>query len=322
MHETPVRIATLADRPPILKNILSDKLGTLKDAARIIYPGVGPMLYDWWEEINRNLFGCQMAPPGIQFGLTPHTKTLGKWRGYEQAIILHRALLDSSAEARGQRERFGERFAYDTLLHQMVHQYIDTVRGVSNTQAKINSPQSGDDAENGSVHNSPSWVGEINRLSEKLSLDCTAAVVRQRRVNGELEWAPPEGLNMTIGDLSTWPHSVRPYRYYKDDSSSALELKNPSGERAPNEQYEQKTGPDGPEVWLGGETGGEQADEHNPDEHNPDEQRNRETGPDEPEIWLDDEVDDQADEHSPDEQSNQKTGPDESEIWLNDEPDN
>jgi hypothetical protein len=225
MPSTEVRIAVLANHDPISQSVLDDDLGTLRDAAQLIYPGVGPMLYDWWEEINEDHFGRQMTPPGIQFGLTPHGKTLGKWRGYEHTIILHRSLLDPSGDAWGKRHELGRRFARDVLLHEMVHQYIDTVRGISPDDARINSPQGGNKADGGSPHNCPSWVAEINRLSADLGLDCKAHVVKQRRVDGKVKWAPPDGFDMSIGDISSWPHSVRPDGYYRNDPNPAFELK-------------------------------------------------------------------------------------------------
>lgn len=33
-----------------------------------------------------------------------------------------------------------------------------------------------------------------------------------------------EGLTMTIGDLSNWPHSVRPDGYYRNDPNPAFDL--------------------------------------------------------------------------------------------------
>ena len=239
MPQKEIRMAVLADQDPIPQDTLDNDLDTLRDAARLIYPGVGSMLYDWWETINEAYFGRQMTPPGIQFGLTPHGKTHGKWRGYEQTIILHRSLLDPSGNAWGKRDQLGNRFAWDVLLHEMVHQYIDTVRGISPDDARSNSPQNGDNVDGGSPHNCPSWVAEINRLSQELDLDCTAAVVKQRRVDGQVKWSPPEGFDMSIGDVSSWPWSVRPDGYYRNDPNPAFELDEQDEERDPNEQDEQ-----------------------------------------------------------------------------------
>jgi hypothetical protein len=217
MPQKEIRRAVLADQDPIPQDTLDNDLGTLRDAARLIYPGVGSMLYDWWETINEAYFGRQMTPPGIQFGLTPHGSHYGAWRGYEHTITLHRSLLDPSGDAWEIGHKLGNRFAWDVLLHEMVHQYIDTVRGISGSEAEDNSPSD-------SVHNSPSWVAEINRLSQELDLDCAAHVVKQRRVDGQVKWAPPEGFDMTIGDVSSWPHSVRPDGFYEDDPNPAFGL--------------------------------------------------------------------------------------------------
>jgi len=218
MPSNEIRMAVLDSQDPIPKETLQEDLGTLRDSAQIIYPGVGGQLYDWWETINEAHFGRQMTPPGIQFGLTPHGKTFGKWRGYEHTVILHRSLLDpadASDDPWDIGDLLGNRFARDVLFHEMIHQYIDTVRGIDNPRG--NSP-------NSSPHNCPSWVAEINRLSAEMDLDCTAHVVKQRRVDGDVKWAPPEGFDMSIGDISSWPHSVRPDGYYRNDPNPAFDL--------------------------------------------------------------------------------------------------
>jgi len=220
---------TLADAPKVDNQRLVEQIDALRNAAEIIHPGVGRKLYTWWDRFNRDYFGRQMEPPGIQFGLTAHGGRLGKWRGPEKVIVLHRSLIKPSGNAWGfardlEEHGGGEKFCRDVLLHEMVHQYIDTVRGISGTEARNNSPQGGNDADGGSPHNCPSWVAEINRLSQELDLDCTAAVVKQRRVDGQVKWSPPEGFDMSIGDVSSWPHSVRPDGYYRNDPNPAFEL--------------------------------------------------------------------------------------------------
>ena len=205
---------TLADAPTVDADTLQRDLDTLRDAAEIIYPGIGAMLYDWWASINEDHFGRQMTPPGIQFGLTPHGSKMGLWRGWEETIILHRSLIDPSGDAWGKRHQLGHRYAWDVLLHEMIHQYVDTVREVEDPEG--NSPSN-------SVHNCPSWVREINRLSNDLGLDCEASVIRQKRVDGSVQWCVPDG-HLTMAELGSWPHSVRPDGYYRNDPNPAFEL--------------------------------------------------------------------------------------------------
>ncbi len=136
---------------------------------------------------------------------------------------------DSWTEA----EKLGERYARDVLLHQvllhqMVHQYVCEVRQISGQEARLNSPQGGNGADGGSPHNCPSWVAEINRLMEEMDLGCRACVIKQRRIEGDVRWAPPEGFPPSgyeglteIGQLARWPHSARLAGYYTSDPDTS-----------------------------------------------------------------------------------------------------
>ncbi|MCS3613092.1 hypothetical protein [Salinibacter ruber] len=204
--------------------------------------------------MNEMYFGRQMRPVGIQFGLTEFGREAGSWRGREGMITLHRSLVGSAGDSwtedpqteasrtedpqtEGSRteapwteaEKLGERYARDVLLHQvllhqMVHQYVCEVRQISGQEARLNSPQGGNGADGGSPHNCPSWVAEINRLMEEMDVGCRACVINQRRIEGDVRWAPPEGFPPSgyeglteIGQLARWPHSARPAGYYTSD---------------------------------------------------------------------------------------------------------
>lgn len=200
---------TLADAPKVDDEQLAEQIDALRNAAEIIHPGVGRKLYTWWDRFNREHFGRQMEPPGIQFGLTPHGSKLGLWRGSENVIVLHRSLIKPSGNAWGfardlEEHGGGEKFCRDVLLHEMVHQYIRSVRDVTK----------GSDKEGGtSSHNNPWWVAEINRISPQIGLDVTASVIRQKRVDGDVTWYVPDG-HMTMEELSSWPHSVTDGDWY------------------------------------------------------------------------------------------------------------
>jgi len=204
---------TLADAPKVDSTRLAEQIDALRNAAEIIHPEIGRKLYTWWNRLNREHFGQQMQPPGIQFGLTPHGSRLGLWRGRENVIVLHRSLVKPSGNAWGfardlEDHGGGEKFCRDVLLHEMVHQYIRTVRDVS-----------GDDEEEQgtSSHNNSWWVAEVNRISPQIGLDVTASVIRQKRVDGSVEWYVPEG-HMTMAELGGWPHSVTDDDWYTGDA--------------------------------------------------------------------------------------------------------
>lgn len=206
---------TLADAPAVDADALQDDLRALQTAAEIIHPGVGRKLYKWWGTFNEELFGRQMTPPGIQFGLTAHGSKLGLWRGAENVIVLHRSLVKPSGNAWGfardlEEQGGGEMFCRDVLLHEMVHQYIRTVRGVTKEQEE--------DAGTSS-HNNPWWVREIRRISPQIGLDIEASVIRQKRVNGSVEWHVPEG-HLTMEELGSWPHCATRREWYTGDAET------------------------------------------------------------------------------------------------------
>lgn len=205
----------LADAPKVDKKRLAEEIDALRNAAEIIHPGIGRKLYTWWDEINREHFGRQMSPPGIQFGLTPHGSRLGLWRGSENVIVLHRSLVKPSGNAWDfasdlNRDGGGEAYCRDVLLHEMVHQYIRTVRGVTSDD---------EEAEGTSSHNNPWWVAEVNRISPRIGLDVQASVIRQKRVDGSVTWYVPDG-HLTMEELSTWPYGTTQPEWYTGEADS------------------------------------------------------------------------------------------------------
>jgi len=205
----------LADAPQIDRQRLDEQIHALRDAAEIIHPGIGRKLYTWWDRFNREHFGRQMEPPGIQFGLTPHGSKLGLWRGRENVIVLHRSLVKPSGNAWGfasklNRRGGGKAYCRDVLLHEMVHQYIRTIRGVSYDEEKDKGTSS---------HNNPWWVAEITRISPQIGLDVKASVIRQKRVEGSVTWYVPDG-HLSMEELSTWPHGITQPAWYTGEASS------------------------------------------------------------------------------------------------------
>ena len=201
---------TLADQPKVEEETLNEDISDLKTAAEIIHPGIGRQLYEWWDELNREHFGRQMVPCGIQFGLTPHGASLGQYHPGTNVIILHRSLVEPSGNAWGIAHKLGEKFCRDVLLHEMVHQYIRTVRGITGEEEK---------REGTSSHNNPWWVAEIKRISPQIGLDIKATVITQRRIEGEVTWHVPDG-HLTMDQLGSWPHCVTRDEWYKGEADS------------------------------------------------------------------------------------------------------
>ena len=184
---------------------LESDLEALAVAAEIIHPRVGRWTYETWAELNENLWDGELPICGIQWGLTPHGSAHGLWSGSQNTITLHKSLIEPKGNAWGIAHKMGERYAADVLLHEMMHQYIDVVLGVRDG-GESESPSK-------SSHNNPYWVAEVNRIAQLLGLDCKAQVVKQRRVNGRVKWAPRDGA-MTMSELGSFPHCVRSGSYY------------------------------------------------------------------------------------------------------------
>jgi hypothetical protein len=192
-----------------LKSIMpTTDFKTLAAAAEIIHPRVGGWAYHTWRALNEQLWDGELPLCGIQWGLTPHGRALGYWAGHQNTITLHQSLIEPQGDAWGIAHKLGERYAADVLLHEMIHQYITVILGAENG-GRNESP-------NDSPHNNPYWVGEVNRISRRLGFDCRAEVVKQRRVNGKVKWAPHDGY-IDMRELSRFPHPFRPADYYTPD---------------------------------------------------------------------------------------------------------
>ena len=167
----------------------------------------GGWVYDEWADLNDQYFGS-LRPSGIIWGLTPHGRALGYYQPQFDVITLHKSLVDphSSAPWGIPAYQLNKIFASDVLLHEMIHQKIH---------------QTDMDATGKSSHNNGAWASEVTRIAKIMGLNAKAIEVKQRRVDGQVCWAPIDG-HMTIQDIShfpqVWrlgvPHSVRPGAYY------------------------------------------------------------------------------------------------------------
>lgn len=225
--ETPV--STLADASPVEEETLYRRRRLLADPAEEIYPGAGWKIHQLWREHNEKLFGRQMQHCGVQFGLagrayrSPKGRDglaedcyYGRWWPERQVITLHRCFLHRDGSRCWLRhERLGGRFVKDVLLHHMVHQYIDTVRGVGGDGRSVSSTAP--------LHNNPFWVGDVNRLSEELDLGEGMAAVHTEDATGEQ--VPKEIL--TPRETALWPYLSRPEGYYEADPEAVFAEKLP-----------------------------------------------------------------------------------------------
>jgi hypothetical protein len=179
----------------------------LRKAAEIADGKYGTWTYDRWAEFNDRYFGGELIVGGIQWGITPHGRSLGYFEPWRNSITLHVSLIDPEGRnpwSMGQ--MMGEKMAADVLVHEMMHQHIG---------------QSGGDPSR-YTHNSPRWCEEINRMVPLLGIDTEllAIPIKQKRVkdsevkgSGAVTWAVPDGA-MTRTTLSTFPHTLRPDGYY------------------------------------------------------------------------------------------------------------
>jgi len=180
-----------------------DELPQLKLAARILWPRLGPWAYETWERLNSIFFGGELEPCGILWGLTPHGHSLGHFDPRSRIITLHPSNVEpKGASPWGMGDVLGTRHTADVLLHEMLHQVLTQRHGYRFREAGTSS------------HNNPHWVAEVKRISLLLGYNVKAEVVRQRRVRGQVRWAALPG-HLSLVDLATWPHSIRPPAFYR-----------------------------------------------------------------------------------------------------------
>jgi len=239
--------SSLADAPSTSEEALHRRRRLLSAGAEELYSGAGWEIYQAWREKNKQFFGRQMQHCGIQFGLagracrSPGEATYraactdapcgyGRWWAQGRVITLCRRFLHRD----GRRwwlhhERLGGRFVKDVLLHQMMHQYIDTVRRARGQDFKDKSPMDRVTEPagpawppRGSPHNNPHnsalWVGEVNRLSGALgTTGGTAAAVPEDVGAGEI----PERI-LSPRETALWPYLSRPEGYYEADPEAVF----------------------------------------------------------------------------------------------------
>jgi len=192
--------ADVAEAPAVEEDTLHEKRVRLSKEADEIYPGAGWTFYQWWRDLNEELYGRQMRTCRIEFNLLPTgSGRFGFWDGGEDQIVLARSLLKQDGSVWWPHHRvFGSRFPRDVLLRQMVFQYIETVREVQ-ICGHGKYPES-------PLSENEWWIGEINRLSQEMDLGGRLA-----RLSSSNE---KSNLHLTRKEVEWWPYSIRPEGHY------------------------------------------------------------------------------------------------------------
>lgn len=195
----------------------SERFELLRQVAELYDPLVWSWAYDTWKILNEKYFNGELKVGPIEWGLTEHGRSLGRYTAVVNKITLHTSLLKPHSSAWNYTGLLGERMAEDVILHEMLHQSIFQ---------KLRTTRD----EKGRCHNYQPWCDEINRLNPLLGLPGIATISKQRRIkekgikgNGKAKWMPSGDGTLTLKELSSWPHSLRPEGYYEASCKEMLE---------------------------------------------------------------------------------------------------
>jgi hypothetical protein len=189
-------VAALSDEMDVSHS--TTRYSRMREAGVAFFGELGAWAYDEWARLNELYFEDRNEAGPIIWGLTPHGAKLGHYNPERNEIVLHTSLVTPSDGAAWGIRHLGKKYASDVLLHEMMHQRIHqlslSTRGYSS-------------------HNNEAWVNEVNRIAGLMGLEVEARVVRQRRVDGKVKWAPEEGC-LSREELAGFPHSVVGEEFY------------------------------------------------------------------------------------------------------------
>ena len=170
-----------------------------RHALEQLWADAGTWIADTWTRLNAQCFDDAVPYAGVVWGLTPHGRNLGHCSPTGR-ITLHPALLNPQSNAWGTPKAiYGERYAADVLVHEMVHALFRA--------RSIPLPPDGS-----GEHNTAYWCAEIRRITPLLGLpSIQAARITPRRGVGRQ--AKPG--HLTHRQLATWPYTLRPKVYYR-----------------------------------------------------------------------------------------------------------
>src|SRR5262245_15368610 len=149
---------------------------------------LGEFAYAAFDHINRTCFGGRVPEALILWQLTEHGRGLGWQRSSAEGppvITLHPSVVAPSGDNDADdlwgvpRELLGWCYAYDVLLHEMLHAHVEYVLGGWEHR-------DGPQRSKWTCHNNPVWVAECNRLAGLLGLPGRYSLKRNRRVAGRL----------------------------------------------------------------------------------------------------------------------------------------
>jgi hypothetical protein len=187
----------------------------LREVAELYDPKVWPWAYDTWQSLNIKCFDGNLRVGPIAWGLTEWGGFYGCYSVDVNKITLHSSLIKPYSHAWNKRGLLGERFTEDVILHEMLHQKIQQELGYCDGKF--------------GCHNFQPWCDEINRLNPILGLEGTATMCKQRRVReegqtrGKVRWMPTGDGTLSLRELSSWPHTIRPEGYYEKSCREMLE---------------------------------------------------------------------------------------------------
>ena len=137
----------------------SEVMEACKLMARHFYGSKGVFAYEAYDHINAAFFGGALPFAMIQWAITAHGGCLGQTSSSKLPIItMHPSLLRGSEKADpwGMSPAIlGVRLVYDVLLHECIHVAVNYIHG---------------GATGPTSHNSPEWIGEVNRILPMLDI--------------------------------------------------------------------------------------------------------------------------------------------------------
>lgn len=176
MTQALATLSRLAEGDTLTK---AERLDLYKLAAGLgVASSIHARVYDWWAEINQDLFDGQLDPCLIVIGVTEHSGCLGlcSMVGGQARITLHQALIypaNTEADERAIKHNsiptrwgmpkawMGEQMLRDVLLHEMLHQ----------AQAQLITDPIEKAAIQKDAHHCQSWADLCNRAAAYLNLD-------------------------------------------------------------------------------------------------------------------------------------------------------
>jgi hypothetical protein len=172
----------------------AELLSVMKQVAEHYYGALGSFYYEGFEHINWTHFGGDLPVPLLQVAMTPYGRCLGYTLSREsrQPVIRMHPNLIKKGNA-------GEMlYNYEVLLHECCHIAVDYIVGAG----------MGDTS-----HNCEGWLELVNKLSPEIGLTNINAQPTKAIREGKAVRKGTIG-NVSQGDLSRWPHSLREPSYY------------------------------------------------------------------------------------------------------------